>query len=388
MKSVFATLLLGLLVKDVVGYKPVIEPKEKLTTTEIPKPWVRTIYSTQREIVTPTVIAGVTFSAKPEDTPNPLKPWVSLKENGVPVTVQPELNKGITKKGSPRYSTYFMDVTTRTYSYEELKAHNMKPDEIHEEEVLSKEDDTYISLNPIIRCTPERYFEKGKARNDNSAPFCTPHDNIEWKVGETYFASWFTRFFKHEDSGKYVDKVRIHLFHIEDTPKEKGYHNKRDIASPFFSSEWLDNTSGIYAIEVDQEWLEGAFERKILLTIQPKNVPDDNFDPFEYGVMLRIIQGSRVFKNSKDQIALEQAGLTGTKWYYIALSIPSAVLVSVFMMFLFLRINKNHRDFSTVTNKALNKKRRVLGKFSEMARFKNVKNHTYDELPSFQRKSE
>ncbi|CCE65941.1 hypothetical protein TPHA_0N01600 [Tetrapisispora phaffii CBS 4417] len=383
-------ILLGLLACEfAVAYKPVIEPKEKLTTTEQPKPWIRTIYESQVEIVTPTIIDGVTFSAKPETPENPLKPWVSLKNNGKAVTIKPELKNGITKKARPDYSTYFMDVTTKTYSYEDLKAHNMKEDEVHEEEIFIPEDGTYVNLNPIIRCVPDRYFEKGKAKNDKSAPFCTPHENNELKVDNTYFLTWYTRFFLDPNTNKYADKVKIHLTYVAEDPYEKGYHNKKrtdestEDGTTFFSSEWLDNVDGVFPLVPQVDWLAGTFERKIMISIQPNYITDADFSLFENGLFVYIIQGSRVFKQSKEQRELEQAGLHGKKWYYIAISIPSAVLVSVFCMYLFIRINKGYRDFSNVTAKALKKKHRVIGNISEMSKYKNLKNRKYSELPTY-----
>ncbi|EDO15886.1 hypothetical protein Kpol_1019p6 [Vanderwaltozyma polyspora DSM 70294] len=389
MRTTLFAILLGLLINDfVVAYKPVIEPKEKLTTTETPKPWVRTIYSGVKEIVTPTIIAGVTFSAKPPNPPNPLQPWVSLKNDGIPVTIKPQLKNGITKKASPTYSTYFMDVKTHTFSFEELEAHNMDPNDVHEEEEFIPEDDTYLKLNPIIRCAPDRYSEKGLAKNIKSEPFCTPREATEWRVGRTYFVSWFTRFFKNEDTGKFAEKVRVHLMEVPMEAKEKGYHNKRSTNDVVHSSDWLKNLEGIYPITPEDAWLEGEHEKKFVISVQPDYISDEDFDPLEYGIFVYILLQSRVYKHSKEQIALENAGLTGTKWYYIALSMPAAVAVALFCMYVFLRINKGNREFSDVTNKALKKKHRVIGKISEMSRFKNMKNHKYEELPTYQRKSD
>ena len=125
----FALYVVGLLFlsQEAVAYKKVHRPKVKETTSEEVKPWIRTIYESQVEIVTPTVIAGVTFSGRPAPTPDPLEPWVSLKKDGTPQTIKPELKNGRTKKGRPEYSTYFKTLSVMTYSFEDLKAHNMDP---------------------------------------------------------------------------------------------------------------------------------------------------------------------------------------------------------------------------------------------------------------------
>ncbi|CCF57396.1 hypothetical protein KAFR_0C04050 [Kazachstania africana CBS 2517] len=367
--------------------REVIRPKaDKETTSEELKPWLRTIYSTKAEIVTPTVIAGVTFSAKPAATPDPLEPWVSLNKDGSPKTIKPELKNGRTKNPHPEYSTYFQTASVRTFSYEELKAHNMDPNDVYEEEVFIDEDKTYVSLNPIIRCTPERYFMKGSANDISSQPFCTPRENTSWKVGKTYFVSWFTRFFEDEFSGEVVENVRVHLSYVKEKASEKGFH-KRDIPATFFSSEWLKNVDGMYGIEIDGDWLQGQYERKIVVSVQPSNIPDEEFNPLENGVLLYMIQGSKVSKYSKEELALQDAGISNDKWYYVALSIPTMVIFALVCIYFFLHYNGKYRDFSDVTQAALGKRHRVLGEVSKMKKFRKMKNHKYSELPSYNEKS-
>ncbi|AMD20888.1 HDR146Cp [Eremothecium sinecaudum] len=361
------------------AWRDVIVPHEEPTsTTETPKPWYRTIYSTQVEIVTPTVVAGVTFSAKPAATENPLKPWITLNDEGLPKTIIPEIKNGHTRKASPDYSTYFMRIYTKTLSHEELQAYNMDPNEVHEEEVVEEEDKTYVSLNPVIRCTPDRYYNKGPAKNIKSEPFCTPKEHKDWKVDTTYFATWYTRFFKNAD-GSTVDKVRVHLSYVQQS-------KKRDIPATFFSSEWIKNVDGIYPVSVDSKWLEGDFMRKVVLSVQPKNVPDDEFNPLEHGVVLNILRNARVFKGN-DRKTLEDSGIDDDSWYYIVLAIPTVVVFAIAIMYIFVQLNGNHRDFSDVKHMAMSQRHKVLGKFKNMKRFKNMKNHKYDELPRHSKKT-
>lgn len=369
-------------ISQVYGYRPVIRPKEKVTTSEEPEPWYRTIYGTQRELVTPTVIAGVTFKAKPAPTPDSLQPWITLNKLGEPKTVKPEFKNGRTKKGVPDYSTYFKAVSTRTWSYEELQAHNMDPDEVHEEKIYIDEDDTYVSLNPVIRCTPDRYFNKGISGDIPSEPFCTPRENVQWKVGKTYFATWYTHFFRDEHSDEVIDEVRVHLSYVKERESEK-FQVKRDIPATFFSSEWMRNDEGMLGIEIMQEWLDDYRTRKVVLSVQPINIPDDEFDPLEHGVLIYIDQGSKVFKPTKDQLALEKAGITDNHWLYVAITMPTVVVIALVMMYFFLYANGRYRDFSDITRKAMNKKRRVIGKVSDMKKFKHMKNHKYTELPTY-----
>lgn len=376
-------LLSSVLLSQVNGYKQVHNPKEeKETTSEEQKPWVRTIYSTQVEIVTPTVIDGVTFSAKPSPTPNALEPWVSLNNEGRPKTIKPEIKNGQTKRGKPDYTTYFKTLSVKTYSYEDLKAHNMDPSDTFEEEIYVAEDDTYTSLNPIIRCTPDRYFNKGLAKDISSEPFCTPRENSRWKIGTTYFISWYTKFFESEYSGKIADNVRIHLSYVKEKASEKGYH-KRDIPATFFSSEWIKNVDGVYPIELEEDWLQEAYERRIVLSIQPSYISDDKFNPLTNGVLLYMILGSKVAKTTKEEWDLADAGINNDQWYYIILTMPTVAVIVVVVLYFFLQANRRYRDFSDITRTSLNSKRKVLGKFSEMKKFRNMKNHKYSELPTY-----
>lgn len=376
-------LLAGL--SQVNGYRPIVRPKEKITTSEAPEPWHRTIYETQKEIVTPTVIAGITFRAKPPATPNPLQPWITLNKLGEPKTVKPEIKNGHTKKGHPDYSTYFKTPMVHTYSYEELKAHNMDPDDVHVETTFIDEDDTYVSLNPVIRCTPDRYYNKGASGDLSSEPFCTPRENVLWKVGKTYFASWYTHFFRDEDSDEVIDEVRVHLSYVREKEHEKGFV-KRDLPATFFSSEWLRNDEGMLPIEVQEEWLQGSRSRRVVLSVQPKNVPDDEFKPLDHGVLFTIDQGSKVFKATKEELALEDAGFTNRHWLWVAITMPTVVVIALILMYFFLYANNGYRDFSDITRKAMSKKHRVIGKVSDLKKYKSLKNHKYSELPSYKTK--
>lgn len=391
-----STLLYGAaFLSSVNGYKQVHRPKaDEETTSEPPKPWVRTISSTIVEIVTPTVIAGVTFSGKPLETPDPLEPWVSLNKDGSPKTIKPEIKNGRTKNGHPDYKTYFQTAMVKTYSYEDLKAHNMDPDDVHEEEIFIDEDDSYTSLNPIIRCTPERYFKKGLAKDVPSEPFCTPRENVMWKVGKTYFITWYTKFFEDEHTGEIADNVRVLLSYVREKPSEKGFHKrdalalqKREVKGTFYYSEWLKNEDGVLPIEIDEEWLQDAYERRVVVSVQPDYITDEDFNPLQNGVMLHISMGSKVSKTTKEMWALEDAGISDDKWYYVALTIPTVIVVVCVVIYFFLHVNGRYRDFSDVTRNTLGKKHRILGTFKNMKKFKNMKNHTYSELPSYRKNS-
>ncbi|AQZ11147.1 YKL077W [Zygosaccharomyces parabailii] len=385
--KIWAVVLLLAQGNDVLGYRPVVQPKQQLTTSEEPSPWYRTIYSDKVELVTPTVIAGVTFSRKPLETADPLEPWVSLDKQGSPKTINPEIKNGRTKKAHPDYSTYFKNVYTKTLGYEDLKAHNMDYGDTHEELTFEDEDDTYTSLNPLIRCTPQRYFNKGLTQNVPSDPFCTPHEDSMWHVGKTYFLTWYTHFFKDEHSNEVADRVRVHMAYVKEKANEKGMLKREPPSATFFKSEWIKNVDGVFPVEVLHEWLQGVRTRKVVISVQPEYVPDEEFDPLLYGVFVFLDEGSKVFKHTKEELALRDAGITDDKWYYVAISIPTMVILSLVLMYFFINANRSQRDFSDITNKTLKKKHRVLGKVADMKKFKSMKNRPYSELPTYNKGS-
>jgi hypothetical protein len=357
-------------------YQKVRLPKTTTTSSssETPKPWRRTIYSDINEIVTPTVVEGVTFSAKPSTETGYPQPWISLDKNGSPKTITPVVKNGRTQKASPTYSTYFQRATTVTYSYEQLKAHNMDPEEVHQEVEFIDEDKTYVSLDPLIRCTPDRYFRKGIARDVSSEPFCTPHENVELKLGKTYFITWFPKFFDEE-----VEKVRLHFSYVKESIRDKGM-KKRDVDAAFFTTDWIDNFHGFYPFEIQEEWLLNLFIQNVAVTIQPSTVADDEFDLLERAVKFKIMKGPKIAKKNKETRRLEDEGISNDSAYYIMLSIPSVVAVVGLCMYLFVYITKNDRDFSAVRSQVWKSQHKVLGKFKPLK-----KNKRYSELPQFKK---
>ncbi|AGO11899.1 AaceriADR134Cp [[Ashbya] aceris (nom. inval.)] len=372
-----------LFVQVAYGWRDFVRPKPTTTTTEELHPWHRTIYGTVKEIVTPTVIAGVTFSAKPDPTPDPLKPWVSLKKDGLPQTIKPEVKKGRTVKGPPDYSTYFKAVSTRTYSYEELQAHNMDPNEKHEEEVFTDEDDTYSSLNPILRCTPDRYSNKGVAKDISSQPFCTPHENVDWYAGRTYFITWYTHFFWDKARDAPAEQARVMLYYVKKGQKM----HKREPNKPFFRGQWVKNIDGLFAIEIDEDWLQGQSVRRLMLAVQPSTIPDEEFDPLEHGILVRLALPNKVFKANKQDLKLLDSGMDDESWYYLLLTLPTVVVFVAAFVYFFLQWNRRYTDFSDISRAAIAKKHRIIGKFKDMPRFRNMRNHRYDELPQHNKSS-
>lgn len=320
---------------------------------EIPKSWIRTISSSVVEIVQPTVIASVTFSAKPPATTNGLEPWVSLNKDGTPKTIKPQNKNGNIKNGKPDYGTWFQDVHTVTYSHEELKAHNMKPGETFEEVIYDEEDQTYVSLNPLIRCTPDRYYMKGLAKDISSSPFCTPREKSDLKLDKTYFVTWFTKYFP-----AITENVRIHLAYVKESEYEKGmskrefmdFSNDGALPGTFFTSDWILNRDGYFPLEVQEEWLKSKFNKKVLITIQPDSIADEEFDILNSnGTVVTFLKGAVVAKTTKEQKEIQdQGGSDSDNIYYVILIMPTMVILAACVMYFFVFITKGTRDFSSV----------------------------------------
>lgn len=373
------------------------------------KPWVRTIYSTKVEIVTPSVVAGVTFGAKPPRTTDGLEPWISLNKDGSPKTIKPKMKNGAIKDKSPDYGTWFQTATTVKYTKEELKAHNMGEDEVFHEESFIEEDLTYRLLNPLLRCTPDYYKKKGMAKDTSPEPFCFPRDDARLYQELTYFVTWYYRFFDEE-----VKNVKLHLSYVKESARQKGL--KRDLGAKkdddkselgkrsvvmekggslgqrsFFTSDWIAKEEGFFALEVRPEWLEKEFYRKVLLSLQPDNVADDEFDPMSKFIVVELAQRAKVAKGHQEDIKKTEErqkmkamygddydveeGLDYEK-YIIIMTMPTCVMLAVLFMYFFVWYNKRSHDISFLK----------LVKFSRKKRSKlpfKGKKSQYTELPQF-----
>lgn len=386
------------------------EGKGEPSTTEMPKPWARTIISassTKVVLVRPTVIAGVTFSTRPPKTTNGMEKWVSLNKDGSPKTIKPQNKGGQTKNGKPDYGTWFGTATIIPMGKDDIKAENMEEGEVYEHEENIPEDPTHHELNPIIRCTPDRYFKKGMGKNINSEPFCTPHDNQQLKMDKTYFITWFSRYFKD------AKKVRVHLSYLKETARQKGL--KRSLEddlegeqnltkrssllekgatikeSSFFYSDWLDVEEGMLPITILEEWFgKKDWYRKVLISLQPDNVDNEEFDYTKDSVVVEISKGAVVSKGQfQDLKKLEE------KWrnkglnveyedsspyekYYIMMAVPSCVALFGLGMYIFVMINNKNIDLSHL------KKRQSAGRKTTHRRIPFKKKATpYSELPQY-----
>lgn len=381
------------------------------SSSAAPTPWLRTIYSNKKEIVTPTVVGGVTFSAKPPTTTNGLEPWISLKKDGSPVTIKPKMKNGNIQNKSPDYSTWFQNPVTIQYTKEELQAHNQEDDQIFTHVEYEAEDLTYKLLNPIFRCTPPSYKKKGLAKDTSSEPFCFPQDNAVLKMDKTYFVTWYYRFFDEE-----VKNVKVHLSYVKEAASQKGL--KRDLAvnnqteesdvgdesenekrssvielgglldgKSFFVSDWLAKDEGYFPITVDPKWFgENDYYRKVTITLQPDNVPDEEFERLKNYVVIEIAKGAKVSKGSHQDLKKQEEreklkAQYGEDYvleegidekYLIILSLPTCVLLAAFGMYLFVLINKRNTDLSFLKKVKFNRNKKR-SKYTELPQWEGSK---------------
>lgn len=400
------------------------------STNAATMPWVRTIDLTTTTIVTrvtPLVISLnsadiITISAKPTATldkiKSQLRPWVSIKKDGLPKTIKPKLVNGHEVRNGGYdvfdYSTYFMTETTKTLSYEEMgKPKGMDPNEVHVDVVQEAEDPFYEwDLNPVGRCFPKQ-FNKMNPKNQvvykqdknnkefesnvdlTSEPFCAPKEDTVWKMEKTYFVHWYYKFFFDSTNDEFADKVKIHLTYISESYKEQGM-NKRDGSGSeqlsFWSSDWISNKQGFYPVYIDESFLKDDFEEKVLLTLQPDYMSDAEFHPLMpelNPIKLSLIRGTKIVKQNGDYLELKHWGTEKQHSKYgrgktaleIIIIIPSVVLVAFVCMFVFVKINGKNRDFSYV-------KKFKGSKLTSKINLKKFKNHRYEELPLHDMKPE
>ncbi|QPG73958.1 hypothetical protein FOA43_001273 [Brettanomyces nanus] len=357
--------------KVIVNKEWLKEESEKNVGThkeEGPDPWLRTIYGSIAEVVTPTVIGGITFSTKPPETASGTEWWISIKNDGSPKTIKPKIKNGQVKNGLPDVKTYFQTATTIVHKQEDIQAHNLKKGDEVNEVIMIPEDDTYVKLSPLMRCTPDFYFHRGMANMDISEPFCRPKDNSKLRVGKTYFVTWFSRFYDD------VKTVRFHYAYVKEKISEAGMKVKRDIRGPvkdvandvaqlsedagsfkgevpgaFFTSDWVLNAQGFFPVDVDKKWLKGSVYKKVLIAIQPDSVTDDEFRILDAPHLIVDFRLKEIVgKNTKQMRKEAVMPVTGDDIYYVIMGIPTLVVVALLLMYLFVQANRKQRDLSGI----------------------------------------
>lgn len=363
MYSILSVLVLVLVGTSVNCSDRFIDKRPPATTsTATLEPWPRT-RSGKFELVTPVVIDGITFSASPRSNYKTPPPWVSLKKDGRPKTIKPKIKGGDIKNDWPDYDTYFDSVMTKTHDlYKAIEGHS--GDRYYKEHKLIPEDKEDKYLNPLIRCTPDRYFNR-KGGKKNSDPFCTPTQNSQVLLGQIHWVTWYTRHFDNPD-----DKVRLHMAYIEDTGEPI---QKRQIGgnAQFFTSEWMEN-DGFYPLEIEEEWLLEKYEQLVVMAIQPESMADSEVDLLDIGTILKIRRGPTVMKDS-EQEKIKVKPLSEDGIIMALLSIPTVILFFALCYMLFVYCTKDARGINTHELRELSKHRKKHG---------HSKAHKYSKLPT------
>lgn len=359
------------------------DPAVDQETLAAPKPWLRTRIlpsTTVTELVTPTVWGGVTFSASPRSHPKTPFPWLSLDKEGKVKTISPKLKHGVTQNGPPEYGTWFEDAVTETVNLKTI-IDGVTEDTPHEVVTHVPEDITERQLNPIIRCTPDRYFDKlRKNKKIPSEPFCTPKEGSSLLFENTYWVSWYTKYFPG------AERVRLHLAYIHlnkygkvakrdfipDDEDDSALY-KRDADDAFWSSEWLPNLDGVYPLDITLDMFGNSPVQDIMLTIQPDYVQDQDFNLVN-GTHLKILKKSiKGSGKTATRLRVEDEGESESA-LYIALSIPTVLVVVFcgFMIFNFLV--RNSRTWQKIRIKS-----RKTGKvFNRNSKYSKLPSTTYE----------
>ncbi|KAK9332838.1 hypothetical protein V1520DRAFT_333645 [Lipomyces starkeyi] len=283
------------------------------------RPWTRTAPSGTKETVTPFIVEGITISPRPAVvTPTVAIPWISLKNNGAPATIKPKIKNGYTEKASPTYGTWFAEHTGLDTESSDTTASaegGAAPKNANALKTVMNGryyEGEFERLNPVIRCTPERYLEQG-----DIAPFCSPASNSELLSGHAYFVSWYSRYFNSTE-------VRINLLDydtlsitspsaIHDNSVEK---NLKEFA--FFTSEWVDNELGYYILEIDPKWIGKPFSKSVYIHIESTAEAADDLN-VEHAPLVKFLKGPKAMRSSSQRY--EEQTLE------MAAAIPLCVLV-------------------------------------------------------------
>ncbi|KAF5092907.1 hypothetical protein D0Z03_002643 [Geotrichum reessii] len=171
--------------------------------------WTSTHANGVKELVTATIIDGVTISASPAKNTDNSKPtpWNSLDGSGIPIMVTPTIVKagGETISASPVPPTNYP-----------------KPS----------------AIPPVLRCFGNRVPEsnKGSSRIAPGYPFCSPLNGTEWIVGETYWITWDPTYWGGSD----ITQVKIFARFL---PID-------DDSDFVFETDWISNADGYFPLTV------------------------------------------------------------------------------------------------------------------------------------------
>ncbi|KAK9463469.1 uncharacterized protein V1516DRAFT_644832 [Lipomyces oligophaga] len=281
------------------------------------RPWTRTAPDGVISTVTPLLVEGVTLSPRPPavTATSPL-PWISLKKNGAPVTIRPKVKKeGWVEKPSPSYGTWF------AYETDPAVADPPSTDAAAAVAVAKKQNTVlnnryfkgeFERLNPVIRCTPERYVLNG-----DYEPFCSPDLHTELQSGHAYFVTWYPGYFNSS-------RVRINLLDYDVLSVSGG--NRPDISPEdepvlksyaFHTTEWIDNELGYYFLEIQRDWIGKGFSKSVYITLETPEQIGDDID-VQHVPLVSFLKGPKATRADKDRY--ENAG------WDVILAVPLSVL--------------------------------------------------------------
>ncbi|KAK7202682.1 hypothetical protein BZA70DRAFT_100824 [Myxozyma melibiosi] len=272
------------------------------------RPWTRTAPDAHTEVVTPLLVEGVTISPRPPAvTPTIALPWVSLKPNGAPVTIKPKVKKeGYVEKPSPSYGTWFPEETAVVDA--DAIASGAGDDDAADTAAAKSKDKKqkqvvmggryfkgeFDRLNPVIRCTPERYVMNG-----DYAPFCTPALDAELMSGHSYFVTWYSHYFN-------ATKVRLNLLDYDTlsiaSPEKFGAAEEEETLKEyaFFTTEWIDNELGYYFLEIDPKWIGKPFSKSVYVHIESPDQAGEDID-IQHVPIIKLLKGPKVIHSSKER---------------------------------------------------------------------------------------
>ncbi|KAM9930407.1 hypothetical protein OXX80_009401, partial [Metschnikowia pulcherrima] len=156
--------------------------------------------------------------------------------------------------------------------------------------------------------------------------------------------------------------------------------------------EWMPKEEGIFPIEINPDWLQGEYYKKVLISLQPDNVSDDEFDHMSNFIVIEIAQRAKVAKGHAEDITKQEErqrmkALYGDSYdveegidyekYIIIMTMPTCVLLAVVFMYLFVWYNSRDHDLSFL------KKVKFAKKKSTKLPFRRKKESKYTELPQW-----
>lgn len=198
--------------------------------------WTSTLANGALELVTMTIIDGVTISAPAPTTTDKSKPtpWVSVDGSGIPIAVTPTILTagGSTVSTSPSPPTSYP---------------------------------TPNAIPPVLRCFGDRVPASntdGKSTNPPGYPFCSPRNGTEMLVGETYWLTWDPTYWGANNDIKFV---KIYARYLPSKNNE----------DQVFITDWISNADGYFPLTVLDDYRIRGTNGYMFINLTPL-VPDNS----------------------------------------------------------------------------------------------------------------